>query len=255
MLDERIVKVKVEGRFACFTRPDLKVERMTYPCMTPSAARGILDSILWKPEFQWYVRRILVLKPIKFCAIKRNEINSKQSKTPIIVDEVDAAGKPKYRAQRNSVVLKDVAYIIEASIYQKQMTDKNKPEKYIGRKGVDAKNDGMFIRRVKKGQCWRRPYLGVREFSAEFMEPDGTEQSIMETIPIGSMLFDIFYNANGKPEPLFFYDVAVRNGILNCEVPENDKMMQSSHIQPPMDSETSALIYEFNQQEEKEAGL
>ncbi len=255
MLDSRIVKVKVTGDFACFTRPDLKVERMTYPCMTPSAARGILDSILWKPEFQWYVRRIRVLKPIKFCTVKRNEINTKQGKTPIIVDEVDAAGKPKYRAQRNSVVLKNVAYIIEASIYQEKQIDKNKPEKYIGRKGMDADKDGIFVRRVKKGQCWRRPYLGVREFAAEFMDTDGTEEPIKETIPIGSMLFDLFYDKSGKPEPLFFYDVAVRNGVLNCEVPENDKMMQSSHLQPSVDSETSATIYEFNQREEEESAL
>lgn len=247
MLDNRIVRLKVKGDFACFTRPDLKVERMTYPCMTPSAARGILDSILWKPEFQWYVRRILVLNPVKFCAIKRNEINSKQGRSPIVIEEK--------RAQRNSVVLKDVAYVIEASIYQEKQTDKNRPEKYIGRKGVDADNNGIFIRRVKKGQCWRRPYLGVREFSAEFMELDGTEEPIRETNPIGSMLFDIFYDEKGKPEPLFFYDVAVRNGVLNCEVPENDKMMQSSHFRPPIDSETSAMIYEFNQQEEREAAL
>lgn len=245
MFDSRIVKVKVKGDFACFTRPDLKVERMTYPCMTPSAARGILDSILWKPEFQWYVRRILVLKPMKFYTVKRNEINSKQSRTPIVVDEVDAAGKPKYRVQRNSVVLRKVEYIIEASIYQSPISDKNPPKKYIE----------MFERRVRKGQCWRRPYLGVREFAAEFMEPDGTEQPIQETIPIGSMLFDIFYAENGKPEPLFFHDVAIRNGVLNCEVPENDKMMQSSHFQPPIDSEISAVIYEFNQQEEEEVTL
>jgi len=212
--------------------------------MTPSAARGILDSILWKPEFQWYVRRIQILNPIRFCTIKRNEINSKQGRSPIMIEEK--------RAQRNSVILRDVAYIIEASIYRKQTSDKNKPEKYIGRKGIDADNDGMFIRRVKKGQCWRRPYLGVREFSAEFMTPDGSEQPIEETIPIGSMLFDIFYDSNGKPEPLFFHDVAIRNGILNCEIPENDKMMLSSHIQPPIDSEVSAAIYEFNQQEEEE---
>lgn len=247
MLNDRIVRVKVKGDYACFTRPDLKVERMTYPCMTPSAARGILDSILWKPEFQWYVRRINVLNPVRFATIKRNEINSKQGRSPIVVEDK--------RAQRNSVVLRDVAYIVEASIYQKQASDKNRPEKYIGRKGIDADNDGMFIRRVKKGQCWRRPYLGVREFSAEFMEPDGTEQPIKETIPIGSMLFDIFYDKKGKPEPLFFHDVAIHNGILNCEVPENDKMMQSSHIQPPIDSETSAAVYEFNQQEEEEAAL
>lgn len=243
MLNDRIVRVKVKGDFACFTRPDLKVERMTYPCMTPSAARGILDSILWKPEFQWYVRRILILNPIRFCTIKRNEINSKQGRSPIIIEEK--------RAQRNSVVLKDVAYIIEASIYMKQ-SDKAKLEKYVG---MNIKHEGMFPRRVKKGQCWRRPYLGVREFSAEFMEPDGTEQPIKETIPIGSMLFDIFYNEKGKPDPLFFHDVAIRNGVLNCEVSENDKMMQSSHFQPAIDSEVSSAIYEFNQQEEKEAVL
>lgn len=250
MLDDRIVRVKVTGSFACFTRPDLKVERMTYPCMTPSAARGILDSILWKPEFQWYVRKILVLNPVKFATVKRNEINLKQNKTPIVVDEVNSKGKPKYRSQRNSVVLKDVAYIIEASIFQQERSDKNRPEKYIG---MTTGKEGMFPRRVKKGQCWRRPYLGTREFAAEFMEPDGTEQVINETVPIGSMLFDIFYDANGKPQPLFFYDVAIRDGVLNCEVPENDKMMQSSHVQPPMDSEISSVIYEFNQREEEEA--
>lgn len=247
MLDSRIVKVKVTGGYACFTRPDLKVERMTYPCMTPSAARGVLDSILWKPEFQWYVRKIIVLNPVRFFTIKRNEINTKQGRTPIIIEDK--------RAQRNSVILRDVAYIIEASIYQKETSARNKPEKYIGRKGIDADHDGIFIRRVKKGQCWRRPYLGTREFSAEFMEPHGKEQPLKETIPIGSMLFDIFYNEKGKAEPIFFHNVAVRNGILNCEVPENDKMMQSSHIQPPIDSEISSAIYAFNLQEEKEAAL
>lgn len=250
MLDERIIRVKVVGDYACFTRPDLKVERMTYPCMTPSAARGVLDSILWKPEFQWYVRRILVLKPLKFATIKRNEINSKQGKSPIVVDEVDASGKLKYRAQRHSVVLRDVAYIIEASLYQAEHDDRNKPEKYIGRRGIDADHDGIFIRRVKKGQCWRRPYLGTREFAAEFLEPQGDEMPIPETIPIGSMLFDIFYDAKGKAQPIFFHDVAIRNGVLNCEVQENDKMMESSHFQPPIDSEVSASIYEFNRLEE-----
>lgn len=243
MLDSRIVKVKVKGDFACFTRPDLKVERMSYPCMTPSAARGILDSILWKPEFQWYVRKIGVLTPIRFTSIKRNEINSKQGRTPVLIEDK--------RAQRNSVVLKDVKYIIEASIYQKEPLKGCPVEKYIGRKGLDADHDGIFIRRIKKGQCWRRPYLGVREFPAEFMEPDGLEEPIRETIPIGSMLFDIFYDEKGKPEPVFFYDVLIKNGEINCEVPENDRMMQSSHIQPPECGETSSLLYEFNQMGEE----
>jgi CRISPR-associated protein Cas5d len=243
MLDSRIVKVKVEGDYACFTRPDLKVERMTYPCMTPSAARGILDSILWKPEFQWYVRRIQVLKPVRFATIKRNEIKAKQGQTPIIIEDK--------RVQRNSMVLRDVAYIIEASIFQSKQDDKNRPEKYIGKKDIDTDHDGIFIRRVKKGQCWRRPYLGTREFAAEFIEPAGDEQPIQETIPIGSMFFDIFYDSHEKAQPLFFHDVAIRSGVLNCEVPENDKMMEASHFRPPIDSEVSAAIYEFNKREEE----
>lgn len=241
MLDDRVVRVKVTGDYACFTRPDLKVERMTYPCMTPSAARGVLDSILWKPEFQWYVRRIMVLNPVRFMSIKRNEINSKQGRNPIVVEEK--------RAQRNSVLLRDVAYIIEASIFMKNAADKRMYEKYVG---MTEKREGLFPRRVKKGQCWRRPYLGTREFSAEFMSPEGDEQPLKETIPIGSMLFDIFYDEKGKPQPLFF-EAAIRDGVLNCEVPENEQMMRSSHLRPPIGSEVSSAIYDFNRLEEEEA--
>jgi len=110
----------------------------------------------------------------------------------------------------------------------------------------------MFPRRVKKGQCWRRPYLGTREFSAEFMLPDETDQPIQETIPIGSMLFDIFYDEAGKPKPLFF-EAAIRNGVLNCEVQENDQMMRSTHFRPQIGSEVSSAIYEFNRLEEENA--
>ena len=100
MLDKEIIRLKVTGEFACFTRPDLKVERMSYPCMTPSAARGILEAILWKPEFQWYIRRIIVLNRIEFASIKRNEISKKQNPKgePIEITE--------NRVQRNSIVFK-----------------------------------------------------------------------------------------------------------------------------------------------------
>src|SRR4030042_4476553 len=101
--------------------------------MTPSAARGVLDSILWKPEFQWYVRRVQILKPIRFATIKRNEINTKQGRTPILIEE--------RRAQRNSVILRDVAYIIEASIYQKQISERNNPDKYVG---MTLGKEGIF---------------------------------------------------------------------------------------------------------------
>lgn len=232
MLDKEIVRVKVDGDYACFTRPDLKVERMTYPCMTPSAARGILDSILWKPEFQWYVRRILVLKPVKFFSVKRNEINSKQGKNEIIIEE--------RRTQRNSIVLRDVSYIIEASVFQKEIDSHNPPKKYTE----------MFKRRVSKGQCYRRPFLGTREFAAEFSVPSESVVPENITIPIGSMLFDIFYDENGKPSPVFFYDVKIEDGILNCEVDENMKMMESSHICPEPDSEVSTILYDFKTIEE-----
>ena len=152
-MNDNVVRVKVTGEYACFTRPDLKVERMTYPCMTPSAARGVLDCILWKPEFVWHIHRIIVLNPIKFASVKRNEINKKQGKTPMII-EVD-------RTQRNSIILKDVAYIIEASVHNASSPVKNPTKKYVE----------MFNRRVSKGQCWRRPYLGTREFAAEFCLP------------------------------------------------------------------------------------
>jgi CRISPR-associated protein Cas5d len=236
MLDAEVVRVKVSGDFACFTRADLKVERMTYPCMTPSAARGILDSILWKPEFQWYVRRILVLKPIQFISVKRNEIKARQGKNPIIIEDV--------RTQRHSLILKDVAYIIEASIYQKVFDKKNQPQKY----------KTIFRRHVQKGQCFRRPFLGTREFAAEFYEPDQNEVPIQESVPIGSMLFDLIYDTTGKPRPIYFYDVALINGVLECPAKENEMLMQSSHIRPPVDREFSSFMYAFNQIEEREMG-
>jgi CRISPR-associated protein Cas5d len=243
MIDKEIVKIKVTGDFACFTRPDLKVERMTYPCMTPSAARGVLDSILWKPEFKWWIHRIVLLKPVKFFSVKRNEIVAKQGDKPIVVDELKPDGKPKYRTQRTSIILKDVSYLIEASVYQKEFDSKNPPKKYAE----------MFKRRVSKGQCWRRPFLGTREFAAEFYYPDGSEMPVTETIPIGSMLFDIFFDEKGKPAPIFFYDVAVVNGVLECPSEMNEKMMLSSHIQSGIDNEVSKVIYDFNVNEEKEA--
>lgn len=231
-IDKEVVRVKVSGDFACFTRPDLKVERMSYPCMTPSAARGILDSILWKPEFQWYVRKIHVLNPIHFVSIKRNEIKSKQGKTEIIIEES--------RTQRNSIILKNVSYIIEASVCQIEQDQNNLPKKYTE----------MFTRRVKKGQCYRRPYFGTREFSLEFMEVSPSDKALSSlTVPIGSMLFDIFYDEEGKPSPVFFYDVAIVNGVLDCEVPENMKMMESSHFTPERDEAFQTANYDFANKE------
>lgn len=228
-MDDSTVQVKVWGEFACFTRPDLKVERMTYPCMTPSAARGILDCILWKPEFAWHVQRIIVLNPVKFASVKRNEINSKQGKTPIVVENS--------RAQRNSIVLKDVAYIIKASVYEAKSPVVNPTRKYVE----------MFNRRVRKGQCWRRPYLGTREFAAEFSSPtDGDfENRIKEDIPIGSMFLDMWFDEKGVPMPKFFYDVAVRNGVLDCSE-DYKQILTSTHQRGTLSDYQSLTIHELN---------
>lgn len=240
-LDDTILAVKITGDFACFTRPDLKVERMTYPCMTPSAARGILDCILWKPEFRWYVRRIQVLRPVHFASIKRNELNVKQGTSPLYIEE--------QRAQRISVLLRDVAYIIEASIFQEALDPQNPPKKYTE----------MFRRRVQKGQCFRRPYLGTREFSCDFMEPDATDRPIQDTIPIGSMFYDMYYDPAGKAQPLFANEMAIRQGILDCENARdirgnlNDRLMNSSHLRPPVDKGVRPLLAFYAEQEEQEA--
>jgi len=233
MPDKHVVKVKVTGDFACFTRPELKVERMSYPCMTPSAARGILEAILWKPEFKWFIRRIQVLNPVKFFSIKRNEINKRipsKSFSPIIIENS--------RAQRNSLILRDVAYIIEASVHLDTPSQTNPPVKYIE----------MFKRRVKKGQCWRCPYLGCREFYADFMSASDNDKPINEDMPIGGMLLDIYYDKNGNPTPVFF-NAVIRKGILSCEN-DYEQMMSSSHISQKLDTITMTRIHSLTDKEE-----
>jgi len=252
ILDEQRIRVKVFGDFACFTRPDLKVERMSYPCMTPSAARGILDSILWKPEFKWYVRRILVLKPVRYFSIKRNELNSKQGVVPLDIETMEkttsGSYKAKYRAQRTSVILRDVAYVIEASIFQDSFDVKNPPVKYVE----------MFHRRVRKGQCFRRPYLGTREFSCEFKVVTEEDTPIPDTIPIGSLFYDMFYTTKGVPKPLYAYNMAVRNGILDCENARgpngalNELLMTSSHLRTPVTNGVKELLRFYAEQEDQE---
>ena len=245
MLDKEIVRLKVTGDFACFTRPDLKVERMSYPCMTPSAARGILEAILWKKEFQWFIRRIIVLNPIiKFASIKRNEISKRQNPKGIPIEITEN------RVQRNSIVLKDVAYIIEASVYVHESLIEQS-------KGSDnpitvMKYRTMFERRVRKGQCWHQPCLGTREFAAEFSVPSDLDKPSDITYPIGSMFYDMYYDENGKAIPEFFYDVAIVNGILECPEDKATKMLSSSHIQPKADEDYNRVVYEYYKEEEAE---
>ena len=185
------LEVKVWGDFACFTRPEFGVERVSYEVMTPSAARGVLEAIFWKPEFSWLVREVEVLNPIRHFSILRNEMNSVQSERLARSWEKNGGGyyADDDRAQRHTLCLRDVAYIIRADIAVKPHANEH-PAKYRD----------QFRRRVKRGQCFNQPYLGTREFSAFFGPPDGTETAIDLDDDLGLMLFDVEFvrEAKGK---------------------------------------------------------
>jgi CRISPR-associated protein Cas5d len=196
------IRLLVSGDYACFTRPELKVERVTYDVMTPSAARGILEAIHWKPAIRWVVEKIHVLKPIRFQSIRRNEVAQK-----VPVGAVRKAMKSdslaglslvveNERQQRAATILADVAYVIEARF---EMTDKAGPDDNPG------KHLDIFNRRARKGQCFHQPCLGTREFPARFslLEPDAPmPTAIAEDRDLGFMLWDIDHA--GDRASLFF---------------------------------------------------
>ena len=200
--------VRVRGPFACFTRPEMKVERVSYPVMTPSAARGVLEAILWKPAIRWRIERIRVLAPIRWIAFRRNEVNSKAPLPSQAL--VESGGEPPHlisdddRAQRNTVALRDVDYVIEASF---ELTDRAGDEDNV------AKFVDMFRRRVEKGQCFHRPYLGCREFAAEILPPAEAPQPIAESDDLGVMLWDVDYAPAGN-RPVFFA-ARLDDGVLD----------------------------------------
>lgn len=184
-----LLTVKVWGDFALFTRPEFSAERVSYQIMTPSAARGILEAIFWKPEMIWQVQEIHVLKPIRNFSILRNEINSHQSDRAVAGWQKKGSGgyyADSDRAQRHSLCLRDVTYVIKASIKLKSYETNM------------VKYRDQFRRRVTKGQCHHQPYFGTREFSAYFADVDGTEdKERLENFPypqpvdFGLMLFDM----------------------------------------------------------------
>jgi CRISPR-associated protein Cas5d len=200
------LRVQVWGDFACFTRPEMKVERVTYPVMTPSAARGILEAIFWKPEFRWHIERIWVLREIRYFSILRNEVNTRQSERSALSWQRDGGGfdAAADRAQRHTLALRDVAYIIEAQVVLRPHANAN-PAKYRD----------QFRRRVQQGSCFATPYLGCREFAASFAPPDGHEQPIALTDDLGPMLHDLDYapDESGRGTPRFF-NARIEQGVL-----------------------------------------
>jgi len=189
----------------------MKVERVSYPMMTPSAARGVLESIFWKPEFVWRVKRIVLLKPIKHFALLRNETTEKLAPSTVakwMADQRhDSFLIDDARAQRNTLGLRDVAYQIDAQVRPTGSTDP----------AAEIKYREQFQRRVNRGQCYARPALGCREFAAFFGPPLGSELPHALTADLGQMLFDIRYDRKtGRGTPIFFH-ARVESGVL--EVP------------------------------------
>jgi CRISPR-associated protein Cas5d len=205
--------LRVTGPLACFTRPELKVERVSYPVMTPSAARGVLEAVLWKPAIRWRIERIKVLAPIVFTAFRRNEVGTVAARPTAAVVAGGGAIDPFYiedrRQQRNTVCLREVDYVIEARF---DLTDRAGPA------DNRAKFVEMFRRRVENGQHFHHPYLGCREFTGDVrpVEAD-TPAPIDDSRDLGLMLWDIDFGTK-KNRPLFFA-ANLDHGVL--EVPHD----------------------------------
>ena len=209
------IKLLVWGDRACFTRPEMKVERVSYDVITPSAARGILEAIHWKPAIRWVVDRVQVLKPIRFESIRRNEVASKIP-TGNVKSAMKAESTPGLsniveddRQQRAATILRDVAYVIDAHF---EFTTKAEPGDNEG-KHLDT-----FNRRARKGQCFHTPYFGNREFPAFFRlieegEPDlAVDDSLIGEKDLGFMLHDFDFQ-NGMT-PRFFRPV-MKDGVID----------------------------------------
>ena len=206
------VRLRVGGRYALFTRAELKSERLSHDVMTPSSARGICEAIHWKPAIRWVIDRIHVLRPIRFQSIRRNEVGHKAPAGTVraamnrghleglhlLVDED--------RQQRASTVLVDPAYVIEAHF---ELTDRAGPD------DTEGKHLDIFNRRAERGSCFHQPCLGTREFAAEFaLIPHDTPlpPAISETRDLGLMLWDIDHAASGRPS--LFFRARLENGVM-----------------------------------------
>jgi len=211
------IKIHVWGDRALFTRPEMKVERVSYDVITPSAARGILEAIHWKPAIRWQVDSIQVLRPIRFESIRRNEVGSKISaasvgkaikagRTDTLVNYVE-----EDRQQRAATILRDVGYVIAAHF---EMTDK------AGADDNEGKHLDIFNRRARRGQCFHTPCLGTREFPASFAliegdgQPPAADASLQGERDLGWMLHDIDFADGSTPR---FFRASMIDGLI--EVP------------------------------------
>lgn len=197
--------LEVWADYACFTRPEMKVERVSYDVPTPSVVRAVFEAIFWKPVIRWQANKIEVLKPIKTISVRRNEVAN------VMSERSDGIFIEESRQQRAGLFLRDVHYRFFATMEylppeESDAGDEN-PGKYLA----------MFERRAKKGQCYNQPYLGCREFSCHFRlvenPEDETLQSIPETRDLGFMLYDLDFTNPDDPQPMFFR-ARLENGVI-----------------------------------------
>lgn len=209
----RSFKVVISGPLAVFTRPEMKVERVSYEVMTPSAARGVLEAIVWKPAIRWVIEEIAVLHEIRWTSFRRNEVNSKAGTKPstFFADED--------RAQRNTVALRDVAYGVTAHFF---MTPKAAEGDNV------SKFEEMFVRRLEKGQSFQQPYLGCREMAADVRPATGDERPIGLTKPLGLVFYDFDYQTS-PPQPLFF-EARLDRGVLR--LPGWEQVRRENDVTP-----------------------
>jgi len=219
------IKLHIWGERACFTRPEMKVERVSYDVITPSAARGILEAIHWKPAIRWHVDRIHVLKPIRFESIRRNEVGSKVSARNVLSAMKANSTQDLYtvadedRQQRAATVLRDVAYVIEAHF---ELTDK------AGADDNEGKHLDQFRRRARKGQCFHQPCMGTREFAAHFALldeacewPASALSEADRNRDLGWMLHDIDFTAGNAPR---FFRAELKDGVIEVPAFQSDEV-------------------------------
>jgi CRISPR-associated protein Cas5d len=231
--------LEVWGDYACFTRPEMKVERVSYDVMTPSAARAIFEAILWKPAIRWHVTKIEVLNPIKWISVRRNEVG-KTVPAPTAKQMAGVLGAPMgifvedERQQRAGLFLRDVRYRIHGyfdfvppeerqanrSVLPEFWADEKEQTEIVRLDETAAKYAAMFERRAIKGQCFHRPYLGCREFACDFKLVDPKAEPVRlidETRDLGYMLYDMDFEQDAaNPTPLFFR-AKIENGLINTD--------------------------------------
>lgn len=230
--------LEVWGDYACFTRPEMKVERVSYDVITPSAARAIYSSILWKPAIRWRIDRIDVLRPIVWTNIRRNEVACVGGSEPIAADE--------HRTQRATLMLKDVRYRLYAHFdflppaqrpkvrhdIPEWLREEDSDPAFVREAGPDeteAKYAAMFERRARKGQCFIRPYLGCRECAADFRliaDPAGEAvRPIAESRDLGYMLYDMDFSDPKDIRPMF-YRAVMQNGTIRVPPQESEEVLR-----------------------------